>query len=48
VQNVNELRDRIVEAAVYVTSETLANIWQETKYCLEVCHATNGAHIEIY
>jgi hypothetical protein len=26
----------------------LANTWQKTEYHLDVCHATNGAHIEIY
>jgi hypothetical protein len=30
------------------TNEILANTWQETECHLDVCHATNGAHIEIY
>jgi hypothetical protein len=26
----------------------LTNTWQGTEYNLDMCHATNGAHIEIY
>jgi hypothetical protein len=48
VQNVNELRDRIVRAAECVTNEVLASKWRQTEYRLDVCRATNGAHIELY
>jgi hypothetical protein len=46
VQNVNELRDRTVRAAECVTNEMLVSTWQETEHCLDVCRATDGAHIE--
>jgi hypothetical protein len=41
VQNVNELRDRIVRAAECVTSEVLAITWREGE------HHFDGAHFEI-
>jgi hypothetical protein len=46
LQNVNELHDRIIRAADCVTNEMLASTWQENEYNLDVCSATNGAHIE--
>jgi hypothetical protein len=48
VQSVNELRDKIVKAAEYVTKEMLANTCQRPEYRLDVCHVTDGAQIEIY
>jgi hypothetical protein len=48
VENVNELCERIIRAAMCVTVELLANIRWETECCLDVCYAVNGAHIEIY
>jgi hypothetical protein len=44
---VNELHGRIVRAAECVTNGMLANSWPETEYHLDVCRATNGAHIEM-
>jgi len=44
----NELRDRIVITAKCVTNVILACTWLETEYHLDVCCATNGAHIDIY
>jgi hypothetical protein len=39
VQNVNELRDRLVRAEECVTNEMLANTWRETEHRLDVsCH----------
>jgi len=48
VQNVNELRDRIVRAARCVANEMATSTCPQTEYHLDVCHATNGAHIEMY
>jgi hypothetical protein len=48
LQNVNELRDRIVRTAESLTNEMLANTWREAKQRLDVCRATNGTHIEVY
>jgi hypothetical protein len=39
----NELRDRIVRAAEFVTNEMAASTCPETEYRLDVCCATNGA-----
>ena len=44
--NLPELRDRIREAVAAVTPHMLINVWEELAYRLDVCHATNGAHIE--
>jgi len=41
------LFNRIGRPAGLVSSVMLINIWRETEYRL-VCHATNGAHVEIY
>jgi len=48
VQNMYVLLDRIVRAAVCVTNKMLSITWRETEYHLDVCCATNGAHIETY
>jgi hypothetical protein len=48
VQNVNELRGRIVTVAECVTNEMLAITWRETKCRVDMCRATNGAHTESY
>jgi len=47
VQDVNESCNRIVTVAEYITNEMLANTWQETEYCLDVCRVTNGLNIVI-
>ncbi|KAJ4449029.1 hypothetical protein ANN_00423 [Periplaneta americana] len=43
-----ELRQRITNAAALVTPQMLQNTWQEVEYCLDVCRATQGAHIELH
>jgi hypothetical protein len=48
VQNMHELRDRIVRAAKCVTTEMPASTWRGTEYRLHDRYATIGAHIEIY
>jgi hypothetical protein len=47
VRNLNELRGRTVRAAQCFTNEMLASTCPETEYRLDVCCATDGAHIEI-
>jgi hypothetical protein len=37
-----------VRAAEIISSKMLANTGSETEGHHDVCHATNGAHIEIY
>lgn len=48
VQNVNQLHERIVRAAVCIRNEILTSAWWEPEYGLEMCCATNGEHIQIY
>ena len=43
-----DLRQRIVEAVELITPHMLINTWQEFEYCLDICRATTGAHIEVY
>lgn len=31
-----------------VTPEMLARVWEVAEYRIDICRATNGAHIEIY
>jgi len=47
LQNVNELRGRIVRAADCVTNEMLFQYLAETEYRLDMCRATNGSHSDI-
>jgi hypothetical protein len=47
VQNVRELFDRTVRTVEYITNGMLANTLQKTEH-LDVCHATDGAHIKVY
>jgi hypothetical protein len=44
----NELRERIARTAKLFINEILAIAWREPGYRLEVCGATNGAHVDIY
>ena len=43
-----ELRGRITNAAALVTPQMLQNTWREVEYRLDVCRATQGAHIELH
>jgi len=38
VQNVNELHERIIRAAQYITNVMIANTWQAHKKLCEVQH----------
>jgi hypothetical protein len=42
------LRDRIATAIATVTPDIIQRTWHEIEYRLDVCPATNGAHIETY
>jgi hypothetical protein len=45
--NLPELRRRIVAAvATIITPDMLTRVWEEFDYRVDVCHVTNGAHIE--
>jgi len=45
---VNKVHDRIVRAAQGITNEMAVNTCPETEHRLDVCRATNGAHIDIW
>jgi hypothetical protein len=47
MQDVIELRHRIITVAECITNEMIASTWRETEYCLDVCSATNDDHTEI-
>jgi hypothetical protein len=42
-----DLRQSIIEAVELITPLMLINKWQELEYCLDICQATTGAHIEV-
>jgi hypothetical protein len=47
IHNIQHLKQRIREAAASVTPDVLGRVCQEVEYRLDVCRATNGAHIEL-
>jgi hypothetical protein len=47
IHNIEHLKQRIREAAVYVTPNVLDGVWQEMEYILDVYRAISGAHIEL-
>jgi hypothetical protein len=44
--NVAELRTLTTAAVAEVTPEMLRSVWQGIDYSWDVCHVTNGSHIE--
>ena len=48
VKSKNDLKERINAAVETIDEEMLKRTWTEIEYYLDVLHATNGAHIEIY
>jgi hypothetical protein len=44
----SDLRQHNIEAVELITPHMLINTWQELEYCLDICRATTGAHIEVY
>jgi hypothetical protein len=45
--DLQHLKSRIRDAVTMVTSNMLQATWNEIKYRLDICHASQGAHIEI-
>jgi hypothetical protein len=43
----NNLKDQIRTAIAKTDQLLLQNVWHEVEYRLDVCRATNGAHIEL-
>ena len=50
VRYINDLQHGMIEAIdkVRPTVDMLARTWQEIKYRLDIVHATDGAHVEVY
>jgi len=48
MRDLQHMKDRICADIETVTPEMLSRVWEETKYRLDICRATNGAHIELY
>ncbi|GBN36143.1 hypothetical protein AVEN_260616-1 [Araneus ventricosus] len=44
INDINHLKQRITHS---VTPDVLTRVWEELDYRLDVCRATNGAHIEM-
>ena len=48
VKDISDLKKRITAAVEAIDEEMLKRTWTEIEYRLDILHATNGAHIEIY
>ncbi|CAL1291506.1 unnamed protein product [Larinioides sclopetarius] len=48
IADISHLKRRIIAAIETVTPDMLFKTWKEIDYRLDVCRATNGAHIETY
>ncbi|GBN80818.1 hypothetical protein AVEN_71877-1 [Araneus ventricosus] len=46
IDDINHLKQRITDVVHSVTPDVLTRVWDELDYRLNVCRATNGAHIE--
>ena len=44
--SLKELRDRITHALQTITADMLHGDWDKFGYRVDVCHVTQGAHIE--
>ena len=47
-KDIDDLKQRIHNAIATIDGPMLQQTWQEVEYWLDVLHATNGAHIEVY
>ncbi|GBM07131.1 hypothetical protein AVEN_177091-1 [Araneus ventricosus] len=47
ISDINTLEQRITDVIHSVTPDVLTRVWEELDYRLDVCWATNGAHIEL-
>jgi hypothetical protein len=48
VPDIDILKAKIRDAVAAVTEEMLEKTWREVECRLDVCRATNGAHVEVY
>ncbi|GBN47864.1 hypothetical protein AVEN_115461-1 [Araneus ventricosus] len=47
INDINHLKQRIMDVIHSVTPGVLTCVWEELDYHLDVCRATNGAHVEL-
>ncbi|GBM40191.1 hypothetical protein AVEN_80191-1 [Araneus ventricosus] len=47
INDINHLKQRITDVFLSRTPDVLTRVWEELDYRLDVCKATNGAHIEL-
>ncbi|GBN11814.1 hypothetical protein AVEN_177443-1 [Araneus ventricosus] len=47
INGINHLKQRITDIIHSVTPIVLTRVWEELDYRLDMCRATNGAHIEL-
>ncbi|GBN64556.1 hypothetical protein AVEN_202588-1 [Araneus ventricosus] len=47
ISDINHLKQRITDVINSATPDVLTRVWEELDYRLDVCRATNGAHIEL-
>ncbi|GBM31082.1 hypothetical protein AVEN_32465-1 [Araneus ventricosus] len=47
INDINHLKQRITDVIHSVTPDSFTRVWEELDYRLDVCRATNGAHIEL-
>jgi hypothetical protein len=48
IKYLQHLKVHIRDAVATVTPNMLQAPWNRVEYLLDICHATKGAHIEIY
>jgi hypothetical protein len=48
INDLQHLKAHIRDAVAMVTPNMLQAMWNEVKYCLDICRATEGAHVESY
>jgi hypothetical protein len=48
VNNITELKHWTEETLASIMQDMLLNVWNEIIFRLDVLHATNGAHVEVY
>ncbi|GBN16325.1 hypothetical protein AVEN_182483-1, partial [Araneus ventricosus] len=47
INDINHLKQRITDVIHSLTPDVLTRVWEELDYRLDMCRATNGAHIEL-
>ncbi|GBL83628.1 hypothetical protein AVEN_196449-1 [Araneus ventricosus] len=47
INDINHLKQRTTNVIHSVTSDVFTRVWEELDYRLDLCWATNGAHLEL-